>query len=308
MIMQSGQAYSADQLASLLGVSRRTLFRDLKTLQDAGINYDHTAEHGFQLEPTVFLPPINLKVGEALGLIILAKTAESQPGQPMTQSAIEAVNKLLMLLPHPIKDVCQEMMGRMTVRQQSVGITNADTQHYVSLQQAIENRNVVRIKYHSLTEWEDIGIDIRPYHLHFYARAWYVIAYSEEHESLRTFKLARIMELEHLKRRFAADKHFNIDDYFGKAWGMIKGDKTYRVELEFTKKVGTNVAEVQWHTTQKIKMNEDGTCRVQFEVDGIDEIMWWLLGYGDQVKVIKPKVLRDKLRKVYQNALDNIDP
>ncbi len=84
---------------------------------------------------------------------------------------------------------------------------------------------------------------------------------------------------------------------------MIPEGKIYKIELQFTPKVGRNVSDVRWHHTQKHQMLKDGSCIVTFEVDGLNEITWWLLGYGDQVIVRKPAALRKKLIQVYNSAL-----
>jgi len=52
-------------------------------------------------------------------------------------------------------------------------------------------------------------------------------------------------------------------------------------------------------------MLDDGRAIVTFEVDGLNEITWWLLGYGDQVIVRKPLELRTRVIAVYQRALDS---
>ena len=78
---------------------------------------------------------------------------------------------------------------------------------------------------------------------------------------------------------------------------MIPEGRIYRVELKFSRKVARNVAEVQWHTSQKMLFNDDGTLSVQFHVDGLGEISWWVLGYGDQVEVISPVSLRKKISR-----------
>jgi hypothetical protein len=53
--------------------------------------------------------------------------------------------------------------------------------------------------------------------------------------------------------------------------------------------VAKNVSEVQWHSTQKVIPNEDGSAILEFRVDGIEEIAWWILGYDDQVQVLTPR-------------------
>ena len=71
----------------------------------------------------------------------------------------------------------------------------------------------------------------------------------------------------------------------------------------FLPEVAHDVAEVQWHSTQKVTPNGDGSAIVEFRVDGLNEITWWILGYGDQVQVLAPKVLRERVLEVATNMI-----
>ncbi len=91
---------------------------------------------------------------------------------------------------------------------------------------------------------------------------------------------------------------------------MIQEGKIYHVKLRFAPKVAQNVAEVQWHGTQKTTFNEDGSLIAEFRVDGLGEISWWVLGYGDQVEVLAPAALRKQIAKIARRMveLNNTNP
>ena len=67
--------------------------------------------------------------------------------------------------------------------------------------------------------------------------------------------------------------------------------------------VAENVAEVQWHHTQKITRSPDNSITLEFRVDGLGEISWWILGYGGQVQILAPKTLRSKVLKMAKNMI-----
>jgi proteasome accessory factor B len=305
-LLQSGESMSVEQLTSELGISRRTLFRDLNTLKAAGIPCYHDPKLGYRLAPSFFLPPVNLKISEALGLMTLAKAAHARRDQPLLSPAVDAVRKLVAAMPEAMREVCHDVMRNISVRPGHSAQVNGDATFYPVLQQAIDEKRHIRMRYLSLHDGGVIDVRLRPLHLHFATRAWYVIGYCEKEKQIRTYKLARIQDAQLLKSTFTAPA-FSIDEYLGKAWQMIPEGKVHRVELEFTAKVGTNVAEVRWHHTQEHTLLDDGRCIVTFEVDGLGEITWWLLGYGDQVVVRKPVELRRKLRDVYRSAAAQYD-
>jgi len=55
------------------------------------------------------------------------------------------------------------------------------------------------------------------------------------------------------------------------------------------------VAETTWHHTQQVRRRADGTASVTFRVDGLDEIIWWLLAWAGFVTVVRPDKLRQML-------------
>ena len=62
--------------------------------------------------------------------------------------------------------------------------------------------------------------------------------------------------------------------------------------VRFGRQVAQNVAEVTWHKTQQLQFNADGTLDFRVTVSGLNEISWWILGYGDQAEVLEPPELR----------------
>jgi len=65
-----------------------------------------------------------------------------------------------------------------------------------------------------------------------------------------------------------------------------------QVVVRFSKLVAQNVAEVHWHKTQRVALRDDGSADFHVTVSGLNEISWWILGYGDQAEVIEPPELR----------------
>jgi proteasome accessory factor B len=174
---------------------------------------------------------------------------------------------------------------------------------FVQLQKAITKKRKANILYHSLFEGNVIDTELCPYHLLYSRRAWYVLGLSGLHNSIRTFKLNRIKQLRISDKCFVGGEDFDLYDYLGKAWSIIPEGRIYNIKLRFLPKVADNVAEVQWHSTQKVARNNDGSATIEFRVDGLGEISWWILGYGDQVQVLAPNALRDRVVKTAKNMI-----
>jgi proteasome accessory factor B len=67
------------------------------------------------------------------------------------------------------------------------------------------------------------------------------------------------------------------------------------VVVRFAPLVARNVAEVAWHKTQRIVERQDGSIDFHVSVSGLNEISWWILGYGDQAEVLRPARLRQMI-------------
>ncbi len=304
-ILQAGHYQSVDDLAELIGVSRRTLFRDLKELEAIGVPYRFdTQRGGYHIDPEFFLPPIDLNLPEALSLLLLVHKARNHLPMPFKNSALLAGLKVENNLPAKIRHYCHTSLQSISIRPDAHAPMDLLDKVFAKLQQAIRKKRKAKMAYHSLYDKKNITTTLKPYHLMYNHRAWYVIGESSLHKSVRTFKLNRIKELEILERCFIDGGKFDIYEYIGRAWSMIPEGKIYHVKLRFAPKVAKNVAEVQWHSTQKTALNEDGSLLAEFRVDGLGEISWWILGYGDQVEILAPAALRKRIEKTARRMVE----
>ena len=305
--LQAGKSYAVSDLVQIFGMSRRTIFRDLKELQGIGVPYHYDAKTGgYTMDPEFFLPPIDLNLQEAMSLLLLVHKARGQIQLPFKNSALLAALKIENNLPAKIRQYCNTALRNISTKpsaQAPIRHPGGLDKTFVQLQKAIANKRKVSIQYHSLFEGKIIELTLSPYHLLYNQRAWYVLGFSSLHKSVRTFKFNRIRELKTLDKCFVDGERFDLYEYLGRAWSMIPEGRIYNIKLRFLPKVADNVTEVQWHSTQKVTRNSDGSATIEFRVDGLGEIIWWILGYGDQVQVLAPKVLRNRVIEMAKNMV-----
>ena len=305
-LLQSGQSYCVREFLEILRISRRTFFRDMKELSSIGVPYFYDSKTGgYSLDPEYFLPSVDLTLQEALSFLLLVHKGRTHLPMPFQNSALLAGLKIENNLPAKIKHYCNATLKGISIKPDRHAPMERLDNIFARVQEAIRKKRKIRVVYHSLYDGGNINLTLSPYHLLYNHRAWYVIGKSSIHNSTRTFKLNRIKGLDLIDKCFTVPRHFDISDYFGRAWSMIPEGKLYNVELKFAPKVARNVAEVRWHSTQQMDWNEDGTLTVHFRVDGLGEIMWWILGYGDQVEVLKPQALRTKIMQIANKMAHN---
>jgi predicted DNA-binding transcriptional regulator YafY len=307
-LLQTRRSYSASDLARELEVSKRTVYRDLNMLELAHIPYYFDQDTGgYRIRGYFFLPPINLTLTEALSILAMAGRVEDDRSIPLLGHGAKAAVKLEGALPNGIRDYVGSVLDKMKVSLGPLADHEGLDSTFDTLGRAVVDRRICMLSYHSLYDQKTIRLSIKPLKLLFMARAWYLIAYSEQHGENRTFKLSRIKELNITSRVFSKSFHVDLDNYFGNAWSMIPEGHEYRVHLRFAPKVAKNVSEVRWHRTQKTELRSDGYLDYRVNVDGLGEITWWILGYGDQVEVISPVALRKSVVGVAKSVLSKYD-
>lgn len=292
--LRAGNGQNATGIARACGVSRRTVFRDLETLRAAGVPLKFQAEDGgYAIDADQYLPPTNFTPAEALAIIVLASRLGADDGLPYFQPARTAALKLLSNLPPSLRRMHQRVSSSINLQLNAFARRAGAETVYDALVKAIAAHRVVRITYGSFTEWEVIETNLRPYRLLFNRRAWYVVGRSSMHKEPRTFNVGRIRTLVETNEKFTLPRGFSIERYLGNAWNMIpQPGPDAHVTVRFAPLVAQNVAEVVWHKTQQVKFQEDGSLEFRVQVSGLNEIAWWILGYGDQAEVLRPAKLR----------------
>lgn len=309
-LLQSGRPANAAALAGSLGVTERTVFRDLDALREAGVPlvFDE-AEGRYRIPGNYYLPPTNFTPHEALALLVLCYELGAQRGLPFQSSARQAALKLESNLPARLRSFVAEVSNAVRISLPPAADVQGHEGVYRQLIDAVAAHRSVRIRYHSLTEWDEISTKLQPYQLLFSRRSWYVVGRSSLHREVRTFSLLRIRALEPLEETFRPPARFSMDRYLRNAWHLIpEPGPDRRVVVRFEKMVAQNVAEVLWHKTQQLEWLSDGRLDFKVTVSGIHEIGWWVLGYGDQAEVLEPAELRDLLRDRARKMLARYEP
>jgi predicted DNA-binding transcriptional regulator YafY len=299
--LQGSRRYAASDLASELDVSRRTVFRDLNVLEMARIPccFD-PGTGGYRIDSSFFLPPVNLTYEEALAVLILIGRLDGTDRLPLLSHASRAVVKLEGALPQSIRQQVRDVIGSLHASLGPLSRHEGTETVFQDVSSAVVQHRVCRIVYISPQEQRQVILDVRPLRLMLLQRAWFLLAHSEEHRELRAYKLIRIRKLCVLNRTFTPPSAEQIQQYLRGAWSMAPEGQVYDVHIRFDPKVATDVGEVQWHSSQRIQWNDDGSLEFFARVDGLGEIAWWVLGYGSCAEVIAPEPLR---QSVCQSAL-----
>ncbi|WP_145431530.1 helix-turn-helix transcriptional regulator [Lacipirellula limnantheis] len=304
--LQAGQGDNADGLAKACGMSRRTAFRDLETLREAGVplQFDKASSR-YSIAGDYFLRPTNFTSMEALAIVALTTDLGAGCDLPFFGAARSAALKIQSALPASLRGNVQSLARCIHVRLNPLDRLQGAETVYGQLVESLSQQRIVRIKYRSLTEWEEIDTKLRPYQLLFNRHTWYVNGRSSLHGGPRTFNVGRIANIELLPQKYARPRGFSVERYLGNAWNIMPSPgPDESIVIRFKPLVASNVAEVTWHKSQRLEWLDDGSLDFHVRVSGLNEVVWWILGYGDQAEVLRPAKLRKLVAQRVRNLYD----
>lgn len=144
---------------------------------------------------------------------------------------------------------------------------------------------------------------VEPWALVWYKNGLYVVGRDVVKDAVRTFAVERMRRVKALgNMQFKRDPKFNVQDLFDGAFGIIGGAEKHRVVVDFAAKIVQLVEPREWHATQTMTRTDSGELRVEFEVSSLAEVVTWVLGWGSNARVVAPAELARRVREEHQRA------
>lgn len=302
-LIQSKSRWNARDLARELECCERTIYRDLEVLEFAGVPwfYDQHDEC-YRVRPDYRFPSLMLTAEETLGQAI-ATAITRAPGLNIGLGAGPTTRRLAAASNADVQQILADAARLVEVFDLKLVDHSKHSEAIKTIQFALLKTQQVSGNYESPYESKSLKLTIHPYRLCLVKQAWYVVGNIDGEKEVKTFRVARFKSLRALERVASIPDDFDLRAYFGNAWSVYRGDKSYEIELRFEPLAGRIVTETIWHPTQKIKQNKDKTVSLFFKVDGLDEILHWILTWAGKVEVIKPIELRQMFVRNLEVAL-----
>ncbi|WP_417386770.1 helix-turn-helix transcriptional regulator [Gimesia sp.] len=307
-LLQSGRVYNSAQLASECEVSRRTVFRDLKTLQEAGIYvlYDDDKQ-GYLLPWRTIVPFKDLTFEEVLALFVLSQDLDKTiVGLPLDGIARSASAKILSSLPDTLRDQVIEAAQSVSIWLTPCNPSIRNELHYKTILKAVTSKQNVRIHYDCPKEQKTVSTMLSPYHMLYSNREWFVVGRSSVDRGIKVFPILKIIKSELLDERFKKPSRFKLDRYVGNTWDPVRqSSRTVSVKIRFQSDAAQAVSHISWDPSQEIRKLKGGTIEFRARVSNPDQMTDWLLSFGNQAEVISPPSLR-KLVKTRISEMSQI--
>jgi predicted DNA-binding transcriptional regulator YafY len=242
-------------------------------------------------------------------MLMLADRVGAREQIPHVAQAGKAAEKLLAILPRQIREMINDVMPRVAVALAKT--SNEPTcDVYATMRDAIVQRRALECAYESPSRKSpEDGARFRfdPYALYFGQRAWYGVGFHHGRNQIRTLKLCRFTRCQSIEKPYFIPDDFSLDHHFGQAWRMMPSGTIHEIKLHFDAAFAENVADTHWHDSQEIDWLADGSIHASFRVDGLEEIVWWIMSYGPHCRVIGPGELAERVRKLHKSAGERYD-
>jgi predicted DNA-binding transcriptional regulator YafY len=209
--LQTKRLLTASELANKFSVSNRTIYRDIKALEQAGIPILTEEGKGYFLMEGYRIPPVMFTESEANALITAEQLILKNKDASFVKEYSEAINKIKSVLRNNTKDKANLLSNRIIFRQNK---DNDRTSNYLStLQLALTNFNLVKIKYQPNDTKQTTDRTIEPFAIYSTQDNWLLIAYCRLRKDFRAFRLERIQSLNTLIDKFEPHK-MTLQEYF----------------------------------------------------------------------------------------------
>lgn len=303
-LIQSRGRWNAQAIADEVGCKVRTIYRDLKALEYAGVPWYFDQVHQcYRVQPDYHFPIVGLTEDEALGQA-LATAVTKTPSLNISGGAAPTTRKLAVASGETIRQLMADAERLTSVLDLKMADHSQHQETIKAVQLALIQRKQITGQYQSPYEPGSVALKLHPYRLCLIKSAWYLIARPTDADQPRTYRIARFKTLRMVDVPARVPGEFDLRDYFGNAWAVFRGDRTYDVEVRFIPEAAKAVVETVWHHTQKVQANPDGSVTLTFQVDGLEEIANWILSWAGRVKVIQPVELREMVVKRLQRTLE----
>jgi proteasome accessory factor B len=289
---------SIPALADELGVTTRTIRRDLAALQEAGFplfdehdsdgrvkwRMDGRALHGVE---TGFTLP------ELCALYMSRNLLDAVAAPPFQRDLALAFSRIEKLLSPRLRDFLDRLPAVLVAKPGPRGADGAASEVVSRLLEATLHRRVIKMRYNSVSSGGVKEYIAHPYRLAFANGGLYLIAFVPAYDGVRTFAVDRISSASLEKDTFTPGPSAD-GDVFANSLGVFTGPSS-PVTIEFSREVAPYVRARVWHASQEIRDRDDGSIVLSMNVSHDWALRSWILGWGRFARILEPAALAGEL-------------
>jgi len=287
--LQSKKRVTAQEIADRFSISLRTVYRDVKALDESGVPVIGEAGTGYTVMEGYRLPPVMFTQEEASALLLGSKLAEQFTDGSVKKHFSAALFKIKAVLRGPDKEYVESLTDSIEILSRRP-VTEEISRHYLSLfQQAIVHKKVVDIKYQSPMREETTKRNVEPIGLLYYSSAWHLIAWCRLRNDYRDFRLSRMLNVSLGEEQFDASTHPSVQEYLRQITAEYQLEEAI---ILFEKDRARYVQEQKYMNGFVSEEDLGNVIRMKFMTSSMSYFGRWLLMYTSHVRIESPDSLR----------------
>ena len=302
-LLQARRAVPMKMLVEELDVSRATIKRDLEYLRDrlnAPIIWDRSMR-GYRYQsmpsdaPRFSLPGLWFNASEIHALLVMEQLLSNlQPG--LLKPHIEPLRTRIRLLLDAGDHSAEQVVRRIKVLR--MGPRPVEPARFEVIVTGLLRRQRLQIEHYNRRTDQTTQREVSPQRLVYYRDNWYLDAWCQLRQALRSFSLDALLTVELQPTRRAREVAGEVlDDYLGAGYGIFAGGQTRKAVLRFCAERARWIAREVWHSAQQSQFDAAGRYVLTIPYTNDTELLLDVLRYGPDVEVLEPITLRNKVRE-----------
>ena len=298
LLLQNRPNMSSRNLSEHFGVSRRTVFRDLRALTESGVPLTYAEEGGYEILEGYQLPPLMLTAREAATLLMGTEFMKLQSDASLRTDADQVGLKIRSVLPREVGDYIDRLREKTVLDPYWIHAAQeearADEGRWYRLSEAVARERKVIMTYFVGSRNETTRRTVDPLGLVYYTDHWNLIAFDHLRDEVRNFRLDRIESMHVLSEGFDRPEGFDLVRHL-ETRGVRQA--TRKIVLRFAPDVYRRAKQGVPARLDGEEVTDTGIV-VRFRFDNLDYVANWLLRFATDTEVMEPVELRERLRDI----------
>jgi predicted DNA-binding transcriptional regulator YafY len=304
--LQSKKKVTAQDIADRFNISLRTVYRDVKALEESGVPVIGEAGIGYSVMEGYRLPPVMFTQEEASALIMGAKLAEQYTDMSVRKHFEGALYKIKAVLRGTDREYVEQLTEQIHITKRSYPLgEDFGQQHLSNIQHAIVQRKCLRIIYHSNYKEELTNRVIDPIGLYYYGSTWHLIAWCSLRKDYRDFRVDKINSLSTTGDCFEAGTHPSLKEYINK---IQSREKLTEAIVIFDKEVARHIKSFKYYFGFVTEEETAEGIQMRFLISCLESFGRWLISYTNAVTVVSPAQLHGKMIRFAEEMRDHFLP
>jgi predicted DNA-binding transcriptional regulator YafY len=293
--LQSRRVVRAGDIAERFNISLRTVYRDIKTLEEAGIPLIGEAGVGYSIMDGYRLPPVMFTREEATAFLTAEKLMEKLTDPLSEENYKSAMYKIRSVLRLAEKDFLENIDGHIEVmKSRRLAGSRLDLNPLQIILKSIGQKTVLSIHYFAAHTQQNSERCIEPVGVFYQDNYWHLIAWCRLRQDYRDFRLDRISDISLTNEQFKA-QHPNLKEYISQS---AREKNLQTVIIRVQKKILPYINEQKYYNGFISEYEINGMVEMTFLTEFLEGFVRWMMMYGDMAEVISPDNLKDRIKEL----------